>query len=309
MTSGLGGPAVVHVDRAGVRLDRLLADALDLGRRQARQWIARGLVLVDGRRVPASFTPRAGARIVVAAPSESTSPTAWTSGLERPTPRVILHRDELVVLNKPAGVHAHEGLHTASAASFMRAAFPESTAAGLRAEEGGIAHRLDRDTSGVLLATLSRLAYRRVRTWFSEGKTRKTYLALVVGAFAHPLVVDQPLARRRTRVVPARRGDRGLPARTHIEALEVHRSWSLVSVQISTGVTHQVRAHLALAGHAILGDDKYGGAPAPPCTRQGQLLHAMRLEMPGLDVSAAIAVDFVAAYAALRAESDAPGAS
>jgi 23S rRNA pseudouridine1911/1915/1917 synthase len=304
--TGAGGCAVVYVDRAGVRLDRLLADAFGVGRRQARQWIANGLVRVDGRRVPASFTPDAGSRIALSVQAQ-TSPSILLP--ESPRAHVILRHGALVVLSKPAGMHTHQGLHATSAASFMQTAFPESTAAGLRVEEGGIVHRLDRDTSGVVLAALTREAYLRARSRFSEGKTRKTYLALVEGSCPRPLVIDQPLARRRTRVVPARRRDRSRMACTHIEALEVDRTWSLVSARMATGVTHQVRAHLALAGHPILGDEKYGGPPAPPGTRQGQLLHAMRLEMPELDVSVSVPADFVAAYAALRAESGSPRAS
>ena len=121
--------------------------------------------------------------------------------------------------------------------------------------------------------------YARLRADFAAHRVVKHYLALVAGRVHERFEVTDALARRRTRVVRARRRDRAMRATSSVVPLEVSATWSLVEVSIATGVTHQVRAHLALAGYPVIGDRKYGGPGAPAGTRSGQLLHAYRISL------------------------------
>jgi len=206
----------------------------------------------------------------------------------------------LLVLCKAAGVHSHRGRSRTSVAAALAATRPELAAVGPRGE-AGVAHRLDRDTTGVLLAAKRAGAYAELRAAFSSGLVRKRYLALVEGDWERPRVIDRALARRRARVVAARRGDRALAAVTAVVPLERTASWSLVGVVISTGVTHQVRAHLALSGHPIVGDTRYGGGVSPPGTRDAQLLHALSITLPdGRSFAAPAPADFIRALWKLR---------
>jgi 23S rRNA pseudouridine1911/1915/1917 synthase len=216
--------------------------------------------------------------------------------------RVLWRGDDLWALAKPAGLHTHRGRSSDAVADVLVAMEPGFGLIG-PAEEAGLVHRLDKDTSGILLAAADVESYRRLRDEFAARRVRKRYWALVAGTMAEALVTEQPLARRRTRVVPARRHDRALDARSSIRPLETGSSWSLVEVEITTGVTHQVRAHLSLCGHPILGDAKYGGPPSPSQGRAAQLLHACSITLAdGRSFAAPATEDFLSALATLRAE-------
>ncbi len=273
----------------------MLADALGCGRRQARALLRSGRVRVDGRHCSPGLTVEANALVEIAA--EPRAEPEETSE----EPKILWQTDDWVALSKPAGMHTHYGRGGNSAAAFLERRFGTLAAVGDSPEEAGIVHRLDRDTSGVLLAAIARASYQRLRRHFAAHEAEKHYLALVCGRVASAVEIDTPLARRRTRVTRAHRRDRAMVARTRMSALEATDSWSLVTAEMRTGVTHQVRAHLSMLGHPLIGDIKYGGAPAPPGTRTGHLLHALRIRIDCVaDLSAAPPQDFLAAYARLR---------
>jgi 23S rRNA pseudouridine1911/1915/1917 synthase len=276
----------------------VVADGLGCSRRYARYLARQGRVLVNGRPTAACGPVAAGAAIIV----EPESPPPQLSAVSLESMRIAVDVDgEFAVFNKPAGLHSHIGRSPGSLAEMLIASDTRYAAAPVRREEGGLVHRLDRDTSGVMVAAATRDAYTRWRTLFKEARVSKWYLALVAGAVGTHMDIDTELARRKTGMVAARRHDRGLAARTEVDPLESHADWSLVQARTHTGVTHQVRAHLALRGHPIIGDMKYGDYPAPPGTRQGQLLHASRIKTDaGADFTAAVAADFARAYALLR---------
>jgi len=157
---------------------------------------------------------------------------------------------------------------------------------------------LDRDTCGVLLATTEADAYDAARKAFSAGEIVKEYLALVVGNWAAPRTIDVPLSRMRTRVRPARRGENARPASTDVVPLEGTSGWTLVAATMRTGVTHQIRAHLALAGHPIIGDSKYGAPRGIAPTHQ---LHARRITLTdGRSITASPGIEFLETLARLR---------
>lgn len=255
---------------------------------------------VAGRRVRAGDLVQAGQRIDVVLEEE---PAAGALGAAAATPamRVIIDGPDLLALFKPAGVHTHRGRSTPTAADFVEGLVGSQALVGSREEEAGIAHRLDRDTSGVLLVARTRQTYLAVREAFATGQSLKFYLGLVGGRLRGPRTIDQALARRTGRMAAAGRNDQALEARTVVEPLDAGTDWTLVLASMRTGVTHQIRAHLGSIGHALLGDSLYGNRAAPSGTRNGHLLHAARVTLPGrIDVCAAAPADFVGAYAALK---------
>lgn|GEM_PF-224924 len=293
---------------AGVRVDRLLAETTGCGRRRARQLLAGGSVRIDGHRVRAGELVRAGQRVEVVAhenPQPASTPAKSAAGEHSAALpealRVLAESATLMAIFKPAGVHSHRGLNEPTAADFVESTVGCQAEVGLQPHEAGIVHRLDRDTSGILLVARTRPVYLALRKAFSAGDSLKFYLALVDGKIEERSIVDRPLARRAHRMVAAGPHDNALPARTSVEPLESGSDWTLVQASMRSGVTHQIRAHMALIGHALIGDSLYATRPAPHGTRTGQLLHAARIVVPGLiDVSAPTPADFVGAYAALR---------
>jgi 23S rRNA pseudouridine1911/1915/1917 synthase len=163
---------------------------------------------------------------------------------------------------------------------------------------GGLVHRLDTGTSGVLVAARTPAAYVTLRTSFRRHEVAKQYVAVVAGMPCVGTVIDTSLAhdpsdRRRMRA--ARPGDRAWKARTELCRVDAHGDRARVDVRIRTGVTHQIRAHLALVGHPIVGDVLYGGPPAALAARRFAL-HAATFEIAarGLRVVAPLPTDLCA---------------
>lgn len=187
---------------------------------------------------------------------------------------VLFENSDMAVINKPAGllVHAAPGYEGAkTVVDWFLGHCPEARDVG-SAERPGVVHRLDRDTSGVLVLAKTQRAYLELRRLF-EGheKIRKTYLAVMHGT---------PKPRRGTVDAPIK----GHPAISHYEVLAAHDGISMVEWIIETGRTHQIRIHAAKLGHPILGDPLYGNAAkdrSRPVRPMRTLLHAVRLDLPG----------------------------
>jgi 23S rRNA pseudouridine1911/1915/1917 synthase len=184
-----------------------------------------------------------------------------------------------VVLDKPAGIPsvALRYTQTDTVANFLTAHFPETAQAGPRPLEAGLVHRLDTDTSGLLLAARTPDAYVALREQFGTRSVRKTYLAIVVGRL--PIrgqvtfrLAPAGLGRRSMRVVATEQGQEALTRYTPIEILPAH---TLVRLTIPTGVRHQIRVHLAALGYPLVGDVLYGSTQGQGPQRL--CLHAERL--------------------------------
>lgn len=269
---------------AGKRLDRMLRERLpQFSRARIQDWIKAGRVLVDGAPERSSRTIRGGEAIEV----DPAQPAALRAAPEA-IPLDILYEDEdLVAVNKPAGmvVHAGAGVHSGTLVNALLHRFGALSAAGgpLRP---GIVHRLDRYTSGVLLAAKNDAAHRQLAAQFSGRRVEKVYLALVHGrAPQESGRIERPIARdpvRRTRMTARLAGGRA--ARSDYRVLRRFERFTFLEVRIGTGRTHQIRVHLASIGHPIVGDPLYG-APArvegmPPLGRYFLHAHSIRFERP-----------------------------
>jgi 23S rRNA pseudouridine1911/1915/1917 synthase len=262
---------IVPPEAAGERLDVFLA-AHTGSRAAAQRLIDAGAVTVDGARKPKRFVLHGGERVDVgelpAAP-EPESPEA---------PFEIAWRDEhLLVVDKPAGVVVHpaRGNRTGTLAQALRGL----AAGGDDPDRAGIVHRLDRDTSGLLLVARTHEAYDALRAAMRARAIAREYLALVEGRPpAREGTIDAPLGRdRRVRTRISSDTDQGKPAVTHFEVERALPHSSLLRVRLETGRTHQIRAHLLAIDHPVLGDPEYGRPGAYGLERQ--FLHAERLAL------------------------------
>jgi len=260
--------ARVRVDeaRAGARVDHVVAELVPgLGVAGARRLVAAGGVRLDGARAAKGARVRAGQTLEIddAAPApgvaraapDASVPVAW-----------LYVDDALVALAKPAGVPSHPLRvgERGTAANALVARFPECAEASPDAREGGLAHRLDNETSGVLLAARSRDAWEKLRASLGGDASRKTYLAEVVGAPPERGVETAPIGRagRRGGHVRVGSGRAPLSARTEWDVVERRGATTLVCARLHAGRAHQVRAHLASAGFPIVGDEIYGAGGA-----------------------------------------------
>jgi len=257
---GLGNAraAVVVVDegRAAQRVDNfLLRELKGVPRSHVYRLLRGGEVRVNSRRVDATYRLQAGDRIRIPPVRTSAAPSRRPPAPRDPGFRVVFEDDALLIIDKPAGVAVHGG----SGVSFgvieqLRAARPESRFLEL-------VHRLDRETSGLLILAKKRSALVAMHAALREGRVVKRYLALVRGAWTRAArSVELPL---RKRVTPsgARHvsvGEGGQPSRTEFRLVERCGEFSLVEATLATGRTHQIRVHLAHLGFPILGDDRYG---------------------------------------------------
>jgi 23S rRNA pseudouridine1911/1915/1917 synthase len=269
---------------AGRRLDAFLAAAgAAPSVSAARRSIDAGLVRVDGRRQKKGTPVRAGQVVDVEAAVAMPAPI--------PALELLYEDAELVAVNKPAGVPSQSlaAGEEGTMASALVARFPECGQASDDPREGGLGHRLDRDTTGVLLAARSPACWRLLRERLS-GASVKTYLAEVRGAPFAPVpspfvasagagrwVVDGPIGRtgRRGARVQVGGGRQPLSARTEVTVLEERDGGTLVEARLVRGRAHQVRAHLAHLGHPVIGDELYGDETGSTPLR----LHARSVEL------------------------------
>jgi 23S rRNA pseudouridine1911/1915/1917 synthase len=263
-------------ERDGERLDRFVARSLpELTRSRARRLIDGGFVMVDGRLPAKAGAPLAsGQRVRVRVPP----PEPATLEPEAIPLRIVYEDDDLLVVDKPAGmtVHPAPGHSSGTLVHAVLAHCPNLSALGGEGRPG-IVHRLDKDTSGLIIVAKNDAAHLSLARQLKERRVEKTYIALVEGRLKQREgVIDAPIGRH-----PARRKkmavvEGGREARTRYRVLREIDGRTLVEVRPETGRTHQIRVHLASIGHPVVGDPVYGrGRPAGPLRRQ--FLHAQRL--------------------------------
>lgn len=255
---------------AGTRLDRLLAAPLG-SRARAQRLIDAGRVRVDGKVRPKRHVVAAGELVEV-----GPGAVRDDAGPEEAAPFTIAYQDDyLLVVDKPAGVVVHPA--RGHRQGTLSQALGGLAAGGDEPLRAGIVHRLDRDTSGLLVVARSDRVHRQLRTLLSSRGLRREYLTLVDG---HPSsrtgTIDAPIGRdRRDRLAMSIDTDSPREARTHFEVEELLPEATLLRVVLETGRTHQIRVHLAAIGLPVCGDPVYGAAGRYGLDRQ--FLHAARL--------------------------------
>ncbi|MFL6219503.1 MAG: RluA family pseudouridine synthase [Actinomycetes bacterium] len=268
-------------EAAGRRLDEVVAELAGTSRAQAARWAEQGLVEVDGRPRPKAHRLRGGERLAWTPPP---APPAGEPVAEDRPLAVRYEDDRLLVVAKPAGLVVHPGpghpTGTLVNALLGRAQTPLSAGGGA-ADRPGIVHRLDKDTSGLLLVAKDDATHLALARELAAHRVERRYLALVQGRLPGETgTVDAPVGRHprdRKRMAVVATG--GRQAVTHWRVLETFPAVQLVEATLETGRTHQVRAHLASLRHPLVGDRTYGADPTL-ATRLGvprPFLHAWRL--------------------------------
>jgi 23S rRNA pseudouridine1911/1915/1917 synthase len=297
---------------AGQRLDQALARMFpEYSRSRLKAWLLSGAITVDGRsprpRDPVSGGEAVEVRVVVAA-----------SAAAAPEPialDIVFEDDALMVINKPVGLVVHPGAGNPGGTLLNGLLHHASALAAL--PRAGIVHRLDKDTSGLLLIGKTLESHTALVRLLGAREIARYYLAVCNGVLTGGGMVDEPIGRHpvdRTRMCI--RAD-GKPAVTRYTVLERFRGHTYISVSLETGRTHQIRVHLAHRRHALLGDQAYGGRLALPAgasdaliailrSFKRQALHATRLEFihpvsgEMLRLEAPPPADFAALLAVLR---------
>ena len=296
----------------GERLDSALARMFGFSRTGAAELIAAGDVLIDGKPAAKSDRVSAGTELTVTLPAP---PGAEVTIQAEPVPgmRIVYEDDDIVVVDKPRGVAAHPtpGWTGPTVIGGLLASGHRVATSGA-AERQGIVHRLDANTTGLMVVAKSESAYSALKQAFRDRTVTKTYHALIQG-HPDPLrgTIDAPIGRHpsgdgRFAVVTD-----GRPSVTHYDTLEAFRAASLLAVGLETGRTHQIRVHMSAVRHPCCGDLLYGADPvlAAHLGLTRQWLHAVRLsfEHPstGREVSfeSPYAADLAHALDILAAES------
>lgn len=266
---------VVGTADAGRRVDVVVGEVEEVGSRaEAQRLIAAGRVSIAGVSVSKRQAVAAGERLRI-----ELAPRALSGLTPEDVPMQVRYEDDdLVVVDKPAGVVTHPSKGHESG-TLVHGLLARGISGG-DSERPGIVHRLDRDTSGLLVVAKNDRVHRRLQRLLAERLIERRYLVLVHGAFPPALSVDRPIGRdRRHRTRMSTQSDRPREARTHFRREVAFAHHSLLEARLDTGRTHQIRVHLEAAGFPVVGDPVYGRR-GEELGLDRQFLHAWRLAFP-----------------------------
>ena len=277
--------AQIPAEAAGQRLDQVLADLFpDYSRSRLQQWIRAGAVRVDGAQRKGKERVLGGERIEIAATLEED-----TGCLPQDIALKLVYADQdLLVIDKPAGLVVHPAAGNPDGT--LQNALLHYDASLATVPRAGIVHRLDKDTSGLLVVARNLTAHQALVAQLQARSVKREYLALVCGLLIAGGTVDAPVGRHASDRKRMAVTSFGKTAITHYRIEARYRDHSLVRVNLETGRTHQIRVHMAHLRHPLLGDPVYGGRPRVPAGMSAaaraaalgftrQALHATRLSL------------------------------
>lgn len=261
------------IKESGIRLDKALADLTELSRSQANEAIKNGNILVNGKAVKAKYSVKEGDLVTYDLPE----PEVLEYEAEDIPLDIVYEDDDIAVVNKPQGMVVHPSVgHTSGTLvnALMYHIHDLSSINGV--VRPGIVHRIDKDTSGLLMIAKNDRAHQALAEELKDKKSLRKYLAIVHGNISNDRgVIEAPIGRsekdRKKQAVMAK----GKPAVTHFKVLERFGNYTLVELTLETGRTHQIRVHMAYIGHPVAGDPLYG--PRKTLKGNGQFLHAQTL--------------------------------
>jgi 23S rRNA pseudouridine1911/1915/1917 synthase len=278
--------AIIPQELAGARLDQALASVFpEFSRSRLTEWIRRGLATVD----QGPCRPRdrvAGGERVELTPAPAADSERWEA---QPLAIDAVYEDEhLLVVDKPAGLVVHPGAGNPDGTLVNALLYRDP--ALTRVPRAGVVHRLDKDTSGLLVVARTLLAHKHLVGALKQRRVEREYLALVRGNLSAGGRVDAPLGRHRVQRTRMAVQDAGRPAATRYRVERRFPAHTLLRLSLESGRTHQIRVHMAHIGHPVVGDPTYGGRlRLPPGaadtltgalrTFQRQALHATRLAL------------------------------
>lgn len=269
--------AVAAAEFAGMRLDRALAqlfaaNGVAVSRSELTSWIKAGGVTIDGRVAKKPSALLSGGEHILASGTRPQREDWHTA--EAVDFRVVYEDDDVLVVDKPAGLVVHPG--AGNPGGTLANGLLQRWPALASVPRAGLVHRLDKDTSGLMMVAASKASQLRLAAAIEAHAVERRYLAIVEGRVIADARVEHPIGRdphRRTR--QAVRAD-GRPATTHIQVRERFAAHSLVEARLETGRTHQVRVHLAYLGHPLAGDRRYGARGVVPPEADAEQAAAVR---------------------------------
>ena len=269
----------ITVEESGERIDALLARSITgLSRSAAQRLIEQGAVRLEGRAVQKNTRCEAGMRITVTMPETEEVPL-----VPQDLPLDIVYEDDdLIVINKARGmvVHPAPGHPDGTLVNALLFHCGDSLSGIGGEKRPGIVHRIDKDTSGLLIAAKNDFAHQALSSQLADRSLSRVYEAVVRGRMREERgTIDRPIGRHptdRKRMAVTEKNSR--PAVTHWEILARYNGYTRVRCRLETGRTHQIRVHMASIGHPLLGDGVYG-APSPEKGLEGQCLHARELRL------------------------------
>jgi len=277
--------ASIPPELAGQRLDQALAALFaDITRSRLQQWIEDGRVLLNGRVPRKRDKVKEGDAVEILAP-----PPAEGSWKAQAIPLEIVHEDgDILVINKPPGLVVHPGAGNPEG-TLLNALLNHASALAVL-PRAGIVHRLDKDTSGLMVVAKTERARQHLIEQLQEHSVEREYLTIVNGVMVAGGTIDAPIGRHRTQRTRMAVSDRGKPAVSHYRVMKKYRAHTLVQVKLESGRTHQIRVHMAHLHYPVVGDPVYGGRlkiPAGASERlknelrsfRRQALHALKLSL------------------------------
>lgn len=266
----------VQSNDSGKRIDKLLTIIQpDTSRSEIQSWIKQNKVAVNGFSIKANYKCKEGDMITWSIPKKQ----ELTIQPESITLNIVYDDEHIVVINKPRGmvVHPSQSHTSGTLVNALLYHYKDQLSSLSGKERAGIVHRIDKDTSGLLIVAKSDEAHSELQRQFKNREVKRTYEAIVHGAISHDHgLVDAPIGRDPKQRQNMAVVDQGKRARTHFRVIKRYEKFTHIECQLETGRTHQIRVHMKYINHPLVGDPKYG--PRKPFVNFGQVLHARSLE-------------------------------